>query len=255
MATQKNATANLLKSLHQPGNPLVLPNVWDIPSARTIALLPTSKALATTSYAVAISTGTSDESLSLKTNLVAIRAIAGVADLFRKPLTVDIQDGYGADLEDAIHALIDCGVAGVNIEDSALATGELYDVVTAVSRIERVLDVARARGVPDFVVNARCDVLFKGGELEEVLGRGKRYLAAGATTVFVWGHKRGVSRGEVVRLVEGFEGRLAVMLKMTPDALTVRELAGLGVARVSVGPMLMFAALEAVREEAEKMLA
>ncbi|KAI1825195.1 Phosphoenolpyruvate/pyruvate domain-containing protein [Xylaria intraflava] len=254
-ATQ-NATAKHLKSLHQRRNtPLVLPNVWDALTAQAVAEQPASEALATTSYAVAQAAGVSDEKLTLETNIAAVSAVAGVAARFNKPLTVDIQDGYGPLLEPAINALIDLGVAGVNLEDSELATGDLYDEEEAASRIERALKVARQRGVPDFVVNARCDVLTKdGGCLEEVLARGKRYLASGATTVFVWGFKRGISRDEVVRMVEAFDGRLAVMAKMTPDGLRVRELADLGVARVSVGPSLMWAVSKTVHDEAGKLL-
>jgi 2-methylisocitrate lyase-like PEP mutase family enzyme len=116
-------------------------------------------------------------------------------------LTVDIQDAYGPKLEPVINALIDLGVTGINLEDCELATGNLYNVDEASSRIERVLKVARQRGVPDFVVNARCDVLVKGWGIGEALVRGKRYLAAGATTVFLWRGERGVLRSEVERMV------------------------------------------------------
>ncbi|KAI1272632.1 phosphoenolpyruvate phosphomutase-domain-containing protein [Xylaria sp. FL0933] len=186
--------------------------------------------------------------------MAAIRSIARVAAEFKKPLTVDIQDAYGAKLETAIHLLLDLDVAGVNLEDCELATGKMYGVDEAASRIERVLNVAGERGVPDFVVNARCDALTKGLDLDEVVSRGKRHLAAGATSVFVWGGKRGVSRAEVERLVSEFDGRLAVLCTMTPSGLTVKQLAEIGVARISVGPALMFAALRTMHEEARKLL-
>ncbi|KAI0433233.1 Phosphoenolpyruvate/pyruvate domain-containing protein [Xylaria sp. FL1042] len=251
----RNATAKALKALYQRRNqPVVFPNVWDVISARAVAEIQTSEALATASFAVARAAGLSDDELTLDVNLAAIRGIATVAAEFRKPLTVDIQDAYGPKLETAIHALIDLDVAGVNLEDCELATGNLYDVDEAVSRIKRVLDVARERGVPDFVVNARCDALVKGLDLDEALSRGKRYLAAGATSVFVWGGKRGVSRAEVERMVSEFDGRLAVLCTMTPSGLTVKQLAEIGVARISVGPSLMFAALKTLHEEAKKLL-
>ncbi|KAI3318361.1 Phosphoenolpyruvate/pyruvate domain-containing protein [Xylariaceae sp. AK1471] len=255
MAT-RNASAKALKSLHQRRNkPLVLTNVWDILSARAIAELPASEALATASFAIARAAGTSDDELTVDTNLAAVRGIARVAAEFKKPLTVDIQDAYGPKLESVINALIDLGVAGINLEDCDLATGNLYDVDEASSRIEQVLKVAIQRGVPDFVVNARCDVLVKGWGIEEALVRGKRYLAAGATTVFIWGGERGILRSEVERMVRGFDGRLAVLAKLTPDGLTVKQLAEIGVARISVGPSLMFATLKALQGEAEKLLA
>lgn len=143
MAT-RNATSKLFKSLHLRSNkPLIVANVWDVLSARVVAELPTSEALATTSFSVADAAGLSDEELTLDLNLAAIRGIAGVAAEFKKPLTVDIQDAYGPDLEKAINALIDLSVAGVNIEDCELATGNLYDIDEASSRIERVLEVAK----------------------------------------------------------------------------------------------------------------
>ncbi|PQE12436.1 PEP phosphonomutase protein [Rutstroemia sp. NJR-2017a BVV2] len=131
--------------------------------------------------------------LDLETKLAAIADIAAVAKQFNKPLTVDIQDGCGDSLEMAITALIDFGVVGVNLEDCG-KDGKLYSIETAVERIKRTLLVAKNKRVPDFVVNARCDILVQGGKLDEVLDRVKQYLAAGATTVFVWGgSSRGVS--------------------------------------------------------------
>lgn len=84
-------------------------------------------------------------------------------------------------------------------------------------RIKKVLDTAHSFGIPDFVVNARCDVLVYGGSLREVVNRGQAYLAAGASTVFVWGGsaRGGLHREEVVELVEAFDGRLNVLMKLS----------------------------------------
>ncbi|KAE9365535.1 Phosphoenolpyruvate/pyruvate domain-containing protein [Stipitochalara longipes BDJ] len=250
-----NKLAQALKSLHQrPHKPLVLANVYDILTARAVAELPSSEALATASYAVARAAGTTDDDLTLNVNLAAVQGIAAVSKEFNKPLTVDIQDAYGSQLEEAIGKLLDFGVAGVNLEDCDKETGKLYDVETAIGRIRRTLDVARKRNVPDFVVNARCDVLVLGGNMKEVVERGKKYLNAGATTVFVWGGKRGVSKAEVEQMVKEFGGRLNVSLKMTAEGLTIKELADLGVARISVGPALQLVAMKTFQQEAEKLL-
>jgi 2-methylisocitrate lyase-like PEP mutase family enzyme len=255
MSTTKKS-AQVLKSLHQrPHKPLVLANVYDILTARAVAELPSCEALATASYAVARAAGTTDDEMTLDVNLAAVQGIATVSREFNKPLTVDIQDGYGSQLEDAIGKLLDLGVAGINLEDCDKVTGKMHDVETAVGRIQRTLDVARKRNVPDFVVNARCDVLVQGGEISEVLERGKKYLEAGATTMFVWGGKRGVSRAEVEQMVKVFGGRLNVSLKMSADGLTIKELAEIGVARISVGPALQFVAMKAFQSEAEKLFA
>ncbi|KAF2968451.1 hypothetical protein GQX73_g5072 [Xylaria multiplex] len=138
----------------------------DVIGARAVAELRSSIALATTSFSVARAAGLSDEQLTLDANLAAVCGIASVAAEFNKPLTVDLD------------------IVGINLEDCELVTGNLYCIDEAASRIERILEVARRRGVPDFVVNARCNALVKGLGLDEVLSRGEKYLAAGATTVF-----------------------------------------------------------------------
>ncbi|KAI1364705.1 Phosphoenolpyruvate/pyruvate domain-containing protein [Xylaria arbuscula] len=246
----RNVTAKAFKALHQRVNkPLALANVWDTISARAVAELESTEALATASFAVARTAGLDDEQLTLDINLAAAKGIAKVAAEFNKPLSVDIQDAYGPELEKAVNSLIDIGVVGINLEDCELVTGELYEIDEATSRVERVLKVARERGVPDFVVNARCDALVKGRDLDEVLVRGNKYLAAGATTVFVWGGKRDITRDEVERMVSEFDGRLAVLAA----GLSVKELAQVGVARYSVGPSLMFAAMQSIRDEAKKL--
>src|ERR1700743_3116846 len=105
-----NILAATLKALHRLGQPLVLANVYDILSARAVAALPSCKALATASYAVARANGTDDDDMDLETNLRSVRGIAAVATEFKKPLTVDIQDAYGERLEEAIMELVKVGV-------------------------------------------------------------------------------------------------------------------------------------------------
>jgi 2-methylisocitrate lyase-like PEP mutase family enzyme len=218
-----NSLAQTLKSLHKPGQPFVVANVYDVLSARAVASLPSCKALGTASYSVASANSTADDDLQLETNLSAIPGIVAVANEFKKPLTVDIQDAYGNRLEEAIAALIDLGVVGVNVEDCDKANKKMYSPEVAAERVKRALTVAKHKGVPDFVVNARCDALVQGGEFDEVLVRGRQYIAAGATTVFVWGGKRGVSRDEVQTMVKEFDGRLNVMMLMGPNGFGVVE--------------------------------
>ncbi|KAL2865637.1 isocitrate lyase/PEP mutase family protein [Aspergillus lucknowensis] len=255
MATTLNTVAQTFKALHKPGNPVILANVYDGISARTVASLPSSQAIATASHAVAASVGLDDDDLTLGENLRATRIIASAIVPFNKPLTVDLQDGYDSDLEHAVKELISIGVVGINLEDFSRTTNSFYTQSEAADRVRRVLAVANAQGVPDFVVNARSDKLVHGGTLDEVIARGQAYLAAGATTVFVWGGsgRGGVARDEVVKLVEAFEGRLSVILKLA-GGLTARELADIGVARISVGPALQRAAIERLKETAEKVL-
>lgn len=242
----------VLKSLHVPGEPIVFTNVWDIVSARAIAPLQSCKALATASYAIAVASNTTDPELTFDQNIKGIREIAAVAKEYNKPLTADIQDAYGERLEEAIGVLLDIGVAGCNLEDYDNANGRMYTEDEAIERVKRTMAVARQRGQPDFVVNARCDTLVQGGELAEVIERGKAYLDAGATSVFVWGSKRGVRTEEVKALVDAFAGRLSVKLDF--GGLSVSELAQIGVSRVSVGPSMQMRMMKALAEDAEALL-
>ena len=104
------------------------------------------------------------------------------------------------------------------------------------------------------MINARVDPLLHGGGVDEVLERGKAYLDAGATTVFVLGGKRGITADEIKEMVEAFDGRLNIGMQLGPDAMDVKQLSELGVARISVGPQLQNVAMRAFKEKAEMML-
>lgn len=162
----QNATAQTLKLLHKPGDPLVLTNVWDAISASAVASLPGTKALATASAAIAQAAGIPDDDLTLSINLHAVRGIVLIAQKFNKPLTVDMQDGFGAELESGVRQVIQLGAVGMNLEDFAREKGGLYTLPEAQERIRRVMNVAREQGVPDFVLNARTDSLFAGNHRE-----------------------------------------------------------------------------------------
>lgn len=246
------ATSSTLKALHIPGKPVVFANAWDTISARAIAPLSSCTALATASYAIAIAANTTDEALTYEENLEGIRKVAAVAHEYDKPVTADIQDAYGERLEEAIGALLDLGVAGCNLEDFDNANRRMYPKQEATTRVERTMAIAKQHGEPDFVINARCDSLHHGGDIAEVIERGKAYLEAGATNVFVWGGKRGVSRKEVEALVKAFQGRLSVKLDF--EGLTIKELAQIGVARVSVGPSMQTRMIKALAQDAEALL-
>lgn len=261
MSSTLNVLAKSLKSLHKPGNPIVFTNVWDAITAKTVASLPETKALATASFAIAAAAGLEDHELDLDTNLRAIRAIGKVAKAFNKPLTADFQDGFGEKLEEGVRAAIRAGVVGINLEDFGREVGEkggLYDVPTAQDRIRRALKAAREEGVPDFCVNARTDALVAGHDMSEAIKRGKAYLEAGAHNIFIWGGRErgGTTRAEVEEACKALDGRLNVILvRIMPGCLSVKELSDIGVARISVGPQLMLRTSGFVAEEAGKILA
>ena len=247
----QNLRAAHFRSLHQPGNPLVLCNVYDAATARIVASNPSCQALATASYAIAYATGEKDDdSMSLETNIAAIRIISPVAAEFSKPLTVDLQDGYGSELPEAMRTIIHLGAVGCNIEDKNDQSGDLYPIGEATDRIRTALATATDAGVPSFAVNARTDTLTKGGSIDDAITRAKSYLAAGATTAYVWG---GISRGDVQRLTKALDGQLNVRLILGEGYLTVSELRALGVARVSIGPDMYRAAMKAAEDYASRV--
>lgn len=237
-----NPLAKRLRSLHVPGNPLVLTNIYSPDSATIVASIPATKALATASYAVAAVSGTADASLTLSENLRAIGPIGEIAIKHSLPLTVDLQDGY-EDLAESVKRVIEKGVVGANIEDLQRDTGGVRKLDVAVERIKLALRTAEGLGVPDFCVNARSDILgTEGGTISNAIERGKAFLEAGATTVFIWGGGggRGLRDHEIKELVKAFGGKLSVMMSLKDGMLNAGDLADMGVARISIGPGLYF---------------
>jgi 2-methylisocitrate lyase-like PEP mutase family enzyme len=279
MATEtvpvNNETALLLKSLHKPGDPIVLTNIYDEVSTNAVIALNESsphlvKALATTSYGIANTFSVPDADLTLNQNLVGIQKIVPLARTAGLPLTVDLQDGYGEFLEQSVHRIIYAGAVGANIEDSYPERGFgdgmscLRSVEESAERIRLAIKYAADIGLPDFVVNARTDVLrlkpnpegwSREMMVQEAVKRGKAFLNAGATCVFVWGGAAGEVSGEEVKLlVKEFDGRLAVKLADGKDGLSVKELAELGVCRISMGAGLYSHDMDALRKKAERIL-
>lgn len=259
-----------LRALHQPGKPLILTNIYDLASLNAVLSLNTDsaapvKAIATASYAVAGQLGLADADLSLDQNLAVVATISARVREAGLPLTVDLQDGYGDRIDEAVRRVVQLGAAGANIEDSIPdagfgrgVAGSLYSVEQQAQRLRTAAEAARSAGSADFVINARTDVFRLDNPPEDVVAeaikRGTAYLDAGATTVFVWGGPRGVRTEEVKALVDALNGRVAVILRAGPGALTTKELAEIGVARISVGPRLWLLAMEAIKEGARKIL-
>ena len=208
-----------------------------------------------------------DEELDAETNLAAISRIRKALIKSGKhtslPLSVDIQDGYASvddldALQSFITRVIRLGVVGINIEDvvrtsfttasssDAKVEEELMTPAQAATRIRAIISTATALGVNDFVINARTDCVKLGGSVEEAIERGRLFLEAGATTVFVWGGGRGLRDEEVRLLVRGLQGRVAVIHKRGEAFLSIKEVKGLGVARISMGPGLVSLSIHSI---------
>ncbi|KAJ5998476.1 hypothetical protein N7451_006286 [Penicillium sp. IBT 35674x] len=259
----QNDVAKHFRTLHNPQDPLILTNAYDASTASVIASIPTTRALATASFAIAACLGVDDNDLTKAQNLAALKIIVSAAHRVNPglPVTVDLQDGYGEDLPSlaaTIKEAIALGAVGCNLEDMNNAAGTLRPLDEAVARVRTVVAAAKEAGVPDFALNARTDVLAQEGTtVDDAVVRGKAFLEAGACTVFVWGGPkgRGVSKEEVEILVRELNGMVNVKMNLREGFLGIQEIRQLGVARVSVGPELWKCAMKAVKEQAELLLA
>ncbi|BBC31416.1 uncharacterized protein SGFS_027100 [Streptomyces graminofaciens] len=239
------------RALHVPGRPLVLPNAWDVASARLIEDAGAA-AVATTSAGLSWELGTADGDRLERDR--ALGAVAALAAAVRVPVSADIESGYAPDaagVADTVRAVLAAGAVGINIEDALYAgeTEPLRPVAEQAERIAAAREAADAAGVPLFV-NARIDTFLRSaGGVDATLERAAAFLGAGADGIFV----PGVVDSETVKLlVAGVDGPLNVLVG--PGALPVAELAGLGVARVSAGSTLALAAHAVVRRAARELL-
>lgn len=229
--------AEKFRSLHIPGDPIVLYNIWDAGSAMAVARSG-AKAIATGSWSVAAAQGYSDgEEMPLDDALAVVARIMKCIDL---PLTVDFEGGYSSDAATVrrnVGRLLTLGVIGLNFEDQVVHGTGLYDVDYQVDRLRAIRSAAEDHRVPVFI-NARTDVFLKADEgidhavlLDEVLARGAAYKAAGADGFFVPGLKDKKLIKEICD-----RATLPVNVMISGDLKDIRELSDLGVARISFGP-------------------
>jgi 2-methylisocitrate lyase-like PEP mutase family enzyme len=243
MTADREARCGLLRSLHRPGTPLLLPNAWDVATARAVeqAGFPV---VATTSAGVAAALGHADHQDAPGEEMLA--AAARIARGVDVPVTVDAEAGYGRGPAELVGALAEMGAAGCNLEDTDHGAGALRDADEHARWLRAVREAAREQRYP-LVINARVDVFVAhmGGEapqaelVDEALRRARAYLAAGADCVYPIGMHE---RDAVAAFIAGAPG--PVNLLALPRAPSVAELAALGAARVSWGGLLHRQAME-----------
>jgi 2-methylisocitrate lyase-like PEP mutase family enzyme len=209
-------------ALHRSGDPLILPNAWDVASARCLAEAG-FPAVGTTSLGVASASGLPDGAGA--TDAETLRLTRSLA-AFPFHLTVDIETGSVA----AAVAVAEAGAAGVNMEDAMRPAAAHAALIRSVKR-----------EAPQLFVNARTDTHWqRPGDLAETLRRVRRYADAGADGVFVPGLAEPADIAAVVAAVD-----VPVNVLFLPGRHTVAALAELGVRRVSTGSLLFRAALAA----------
>ena len=250
-------TTQLEKAIHfrqlHRGGILVLPNAWDVASARVFedAGFP---AIATTSAGIAFSLGYPDGQRISREEMIA--RIARIVRAVKVPVTADIEWGYGSTAEEVARTtreVIEAGAVGVNLEDaSGSADQPLASLELALEKIKAARKSAAAQRVP-LVVNARTDIyLLPGGnpdaDYQEAVRRLVAFREAGADCVFAPGLKDAETIGRLVKAVLSPLNILAV-----PGSPSIAELEKLGVARVSVGSGFMRATLGLLRRAADEL--
>ena len=250
---QQRTKAEVFRALHGGPRTLLLPNVWDVASARVIqqAGLP---ALATTSAGVAFSVGYPDGEKIQRDEM--LKMVARIASAVTVPVTADVEAGYGPKPEDAAltaEGVIEAWAVGMNLEDGTENPDHpLADLSLQLEKIAALREKAKRLGVP-LVLNARTDVyLLSVGAAEsrydETVRRLSAFRGAGADCVFAPGVKDAAT---IARLVSDLRCPLNILAG--PGSLSVGELEQLGVARVSLGSGPMRATLGLIRRMVEEL--
>ncbi len=250
---QQNKAASFL-ALHHADTLFVLPNAWDVVSAK-IFINEGFSAIGTTSAGIAASLGYADgQQMSFEENLEVVARIARSTDL---PVSADFESGYGSDIEGvAARALelLDAGAIGLNIEDSEGAhDGTLIDTALHGEKIRAIRRTTEKAGKHLFI-NARTDAYLVGNapdrSLREAIERGNAYVAAGADCVFI--PDMGDLDGKDIKVLAAeIDAPVNVIAGATTPCLA--ELQELGVSRVSLGPRPMRVVLSVLREIASEI--
>jgi len=239
------------RKLHETGC-FVIPNPWDIGSARYLQHLG-FKALATTSAGFAFSRALPDGDVPRQMMLAHIREIVEATEL---PVNADFEAGHARDpagVTESVRLCIETGVAGLSVEDATGDTGKpLYDLDAAVQRMRSARAAVDKTG-GDVMLVGRCECYLVGRpDIGETVARLKAYSGAGADWLYAPGIR---TREEVAAVVEAVAPKPVNVIRSSAAGLTVAELAGLGVRRISVGSAFARAAWGAFMKAAKEILA
>jgi len=247
---EQKLKAERFRGMHRSGRILILPNAWDVASARIFEETGFG-AIATTSAGIAFTLGYPDGQRISRDEMLAV--VRRIAVAVKAPVTADVEAGYGNRPEDAAQtarAVAEAGAVGMNLEDATGDPGQpLLDLTLQVERVKAVREAVRE----SMVLNARTDVYLLGLETPETrydaaLRRLRAYREAGADCVFVPGLR---DLETIERLVNDL--RCPVNILVGPGSPPVQDLEKLGVARATVGSGAMRATLGLVRRIAEEL--
>jgi len=250
MTTQSDKAA-AFRALHAGPGAFVIPNPWDIGSAKILALAG-YRALATTSAGMAWSLGRPDGGVGRAGALAHARAIVDASEL---PVAADLENGFGdapADCAETVRGAAAVGLVGCSIEDSTGREDDpIYPLEVAAARMQAAVAAARALPFP-FTLTARAENFLHGRpDFADTLKRLKAFAAAGADVLYA----PGLSTREQIAAVVKAVAPKPVNLLASPalGAITVAEIGDLGVKRISVGGLLARAAYGAALRAAREM--
>jgi 2-methylisocitrate lyase-like PEP mutase family enzyme len=244
--------AQEFRALHDRKRTLVLPNAWDVPSARVFED-EGFPAVATSSAGLMVSLGYQDgQEMGIDELASAVGRIARVLSI---PLSADAVAGFGetpSEVARAVGKLVAAGAIGVNIEDFVHATKSMLPLESQLGKLRALKDLQKSSGIP-FVINARTDAFrFAPGEqdarLDEAIRRGIAFRDAGADCVYPMGL---VDSGSIAAYVQALDFPINVMVRK--GLPPVAELQRLGVARVSFGPSASYAAMGLLRRASREV--
>src|SRR5579862_1025210 len=250
MSVSQHEKALGFRALHDSPEVFIIPNPWDIGSARVLAGLG-FKALATSSAAAAASIGRKDGELTRDQALAHSRAIVGATDL---PVSADLERGFGDAPEvvaDTVRMAAQAGLVGCTIEDATRdANHPLYDFDLAIERIAAAAKAARELPFP-FMLTARAHhLLFDPASLDETIRRLQAFETAGADVLFA----PGLPDLDAVRAVcSSVSKPVNFMVGIKGKSFSVSELAACGVRRISLATSLYRAAMTGFLDAVDEM--
>jgi 2-methylisocitrate lyase-like PEP mutase family enzyme len=234
----------VFRALHE-GAPFIIPNPWDAGSAKVLAALG-FEALATTSSGFAFTLGRLDGEATLDEVVAHVRALADATTL---PLSVDLENGYGPEPEDAASAVAraaEAGAVGGSIEDYD-PRGHIYALEHAAERVAAACAAARRLEFP-FTLTARAENHIRGNpDLDDTITRLQAYERAGADVLYAPGLR---SADEIRAVCEATAKPVNVLAR---PGLSMSEIAAAGAQRISVGGALTWVAVSAMAAAAERM--
>ncbi len=242
--------AHVFRGLHERDRAFIIPNPWDIGSARILAHMG-FEALATTSMGFAFSIGRRDNTLAREQILEHVHAIADATEL---PVSADLENGFGDAPEtvaETIRLAAEAGVVGGSIEDATgRADAPIYDIDHAVERVRAAVEAARALPFP-FTLTARAENYLHGRpNLDDTIKRLQAFEGAGADVLYAPGL---ASRDDIVAVVRSVSRPVNVVMGLRGAQLSLAELSEIGVRRISVGSALYRTALGAFLRAADEM--